>query len=115
MGRLAGFGDQSIKIMYRGTCHKHDPNSALPDLFNFEIDESYEETWGEGVSVFHNPRALHPLSREVFPSAAHHYMTDDGQITSYLPEFHPYSGITMMFQNIDDLNSEHIAGQGTEC
>ena len=115
MGKLAGFGDQSIKILYHGTCHKHDPNAALPDRFLFEIDENYEETWGEGVSIFHNPRALHPLSRDVFPSAAHHYMADDGQIVSYLPEFHPYNGMTVMLQATDHLNSEATDGQKTEC
>ena len=96
MGKLAGFGDPAVKVLYGGACHKHDKNSALPDQFFFEIDENYEETWGEGISIFHNPKALHPLSRDVFPSVAHHYMQEDGQIVSLLPEFHPYNGLTTM-------------------
>lgn len=110
MGKLAGFGDPSIKILYHGACYKHDPNAALPDLFSFEVDQNYEETWGEGVSIFHNPRALHPLSCDVFPSAAHHHMDDDGQIVSYIPEFHPYNGMTIMLQTFDKSSP-----QDTEC
>lgn len=104
MGKLAGFGDPSIRVLYGGNCHKHDPNAALPDQFLFEIDQDYEETWGEGISIFHNPRALRPLSRDVFPSVAHHYMQEDGQLVSYLPEFHPYNGLTTMVQTTDDPN-----------
>lgn len=107
MGKLAGFGDPSVKVLYSGNCHKHDPNAALPDQFLFEIDENYEETWGEGISIFHNPRALRPLSRDVFPSVAHHYMQEDGQIVSYLPEFHPYNGLTIMLPAMDD--PEHLS------
>lgn len=115
MGKLAGFGDASVKVMYKGTCHKHDPNAALPDQFFFEVNDSYEETWGEGVSVFHNPKALTPLSREVFPSAAHHYMQEDGQIVSHLPEFHPYGGITVMLQATDDFPPKNTKNGESEC
>lgn len=102
MGKLSGFGDPTIKIIYQGTCHKHDDNSALPDTFSFEVDENYLETWGEGISIFHNPNALHPLSREMFPSVAHHFMKKDGTIVSYLPDFHPYGGLTIMLGVRDD-------------
>ncbi|HIF8421368.1 TPA: hypothetical protein ACX47I_005006, partial [Klebsiella pneumoniae] len=30
----------------------------------------------------------------LFPSIAHHYY-DNGQIVSHLPEFHPYSSMTI--------------------
>ncbi|MDD2774805.1 MAG: hypothetical protein PHU06_02500 [Gallionella sp.] len=106
MGKLAGFGDSSVSVLYHGTCHKHDDNAALPDQFSFEINDTYEETWGEGISIFHNPRALYPLSREIFPSVAHHYMQEDGQIYSFLPEFHPYGGLTVMLHATDDLSSK---------
>lgn len=98
MGKLAGFGDPAVKILYSGTCYKHDPNSAMPDTFSFEVNEKYEEYWGDGISMFHNPKALIPLSRDIFPSVAHHYMMENGQINSYLPDFHPFHGITIMLQ-----------------
>lgn len=102
MGKVAGFGDPEVKVLFTGTCHKYDPNAALPDRFLFEVDEQYIESWGEGISVFHNPNAKHPIPREMFPGVAHHYMQEDGQIVSFLPEFHPYGGLTIMIQPTKD-------------
>jgi hypothetical protein len=57
------------------------------------VDESCNETWGEGVSMYHNPNAIQPVNHELFPSIAHHYLKD-GQIVSMLPKFFVYSSIT---------------------
>jgi hypothetical protein len=94
MGRLAGFGRPDQLIMRAGFKHRHDNNSALPEFFSVEIAPGKTtETWVEGLSMFHNPRAKYPVDRSMFPNFAHHYFAD-GQIISYLPEFHPYSSYT---------------------
>ncbi len=93
LGKIAGFGDKTVRMIRIGANHRHDPNSALPDQFMFEVDDDYFETWGEGVSIFHNPNALIPLPQEMFRSVAHHRF-ENGQIVSTLPEFHPYGSIT---------------------
>lgn len=94
IGRQAGFGPDNI-IMHRfGTHHDHDPNASLPKQFAYQVTTESNETWGEGLSMFHNPNAKHPVPEELFPSIAHHYF-DDGQIISHLPEFHPYSSMTI--------------------
>lgn len=94
MGRQAGFKAPGLVMIRVGTHHDHDPNAHLPRSFKYLVDESSKETWGEGVSMFHNPNAIHPVPRELFPSIAHHRF-QDGQIHSVLPEFHPYASITM--------------------
>lgn len=105
MGRLAGFGSDE-SIMYRsGVCHNHDPNAALPLPFHFEIAPGkVTETWAEGLSMFHNPKAMHPVPRELFPSIAHHEFRD-GQFYSSIPEFHPYTSVTMHFLPVDNVNA----------
>jgi hypothetical protein len=105
MGRVAGFGDQSIKIIFSGLRHKHDDNSALPESFSYEVDEKYMEYWRDGISVFHNPKAKIPLPPDMFPGVAHHFMRPDSQIVSNLPDFHPYISMTVMIKPKDDLNS----------
>lgn len=106
MGRLAGFGVENLKIMRMGTCHNHDPNAALPKRFFFEIEPgNVTETWGEGLSMFHNPNALHPVPKDMFPSIAHHEYRD-GQVYSVLPEFHPYSSITMNMNIVEDDDND---------
>lgn len=94
MGRQAGFKAPGVVMIRVGTHHDHDPNAHLPKSFKYLVDESSNETWGEGVSMFHNPNALHPVPRELFPSIAHHTF-HDGQIHSVLPEFHPYASFTL--------------------
>ncbi|HGK4377532.1 TPA: glycosaminoglycan attachment protein [Klebsiella pneumoniae] len=94
IGRQAGFGPENI-IMHRyGACHDHDPNASLPKMFSYQVTTDTNETWAEGLSMFHNPNAKYPVPEELFPSIAHHYF-DNGQIKSKLPEFHPYTSITV--------------------
>lgn len=96
MGKLAGFGDPSVTVLRSGTRYTHDPNAALPTPFMHEVEPGKcTESWGEGISVFHNPNALVPLSEELFPSVAHHKF-DDGQIRSHIPEFHPFGSVTLI-------------------
>lgn len=94
MGRQAGFKAPNVVMMRVGTCHDHDPNAHLPKAFKYIVDETSGETWAEGLSMFHNPNAVHPVPRELFPSIAHHRFAD-GQIHSVLPEFHPYASVTL--------------------
>lgn len=105
MGKVAGFGDDTVKIIYQGAKHRFDPNASMPDPFFFEVNEEYDETWGHGVNVFHNPKALIPLHPSVFPSATHHRLIGDGQISSELAEFHPYTSTTVML--VPDKKTGH--------
>lgn len=94
MGIQAGFGSKNIIMRRFGTHHDHDANASLPKTFMYEVTTKSEETWGEGLSMFHNPNAKHPVPEELFPSIAHHHF-DGEQIRSTLPEFHPYSSTTI--------------------
>lgn len=94
LGRQAGFTAPGLVMVRVGTCHNHDPNASLPKPFKYTVNENSGETWGEGLSMFHNPHALHPVPIELFPSIAHHRFKN-GQILSVVPEFHPYSSVTI--------------------
>lgn len=84
----------NLKLIRHGVCHDHNPNAALPTAFVFDVEPGKcKETWGEGLSLFHNPNARFPIPEETFPSIAH-YRFIDGQIRSILPEFHRYSSLT---------------------
>jgi len=94
LGRQAGFKAPGVLMVRMGTHHDHNPNSHLPKPFRYIVDEKSQETWAEGLSMFHNPKALHPVPEELFPNSAHHHFKDD-QIVSTMPEFHPYASMTM--------------------
>lgn len=102
MGRLAGFGPENQRIFRTGLKHRHDQNAILPEAFFLEVKQGLiTETWSEGLSMFHNPKALHPVNPEMFPGIAQHFFVD-GQIKSFLPEFHPYSSFTWNIITTDE-------------
>jgi hypothetical protein len=93
LGIQAGFGHPDVKVLRMGACHDHDPSASTPKMFAYEVTEKCTETWAEGLSMFHNPNALHPVPQELFPSVAHHRL-QNGQIASQMPDFHPYNSFT---------------------
>lgn len=108
MGLLAGFGLPNQRIFRQGVMHRHDPNAALPDPFFQEVKQGVvTETWAEGLSMFHNPNATHPVDPDLFPGIAHHWFRC-GQVESLLPELHVYSSFTwnMMLTDSDDPSDE---------
>jgi hypothetical protein len=79
MGFLAGFGDRNIRMIRTGLCYR---TALAPEEFTKNVHlPDYLETWCEGLSVYHNPRATYPFSADAIPGAAHHY-SREGRILS---------------------------------
>lgn len=96
MGYVAGFGSRRVQLIRRGFALDPDPNAAVPTPFVQAVDENYFETWSEGLDIFHNPRALHPLDPRHFPTAQHHTLQPDGQVSTFRfnDAFHPLASTT---------------------
>ena len=95
MGVLAGFGSRRLKMFRAGNAVNADPNATKPRPFRYDVNASGQrETWTEGLDVFHNPRAKHPIEPEILPNAAHHWLLKDGQMQSLIPPFHPLASVT---------------------
>lgn len=93
MGFLAGFGDRRIQMFREGMCFRE---ADVPEEFSDEVHSSeYTETWVEGLSVYHNPRAIYPLPIEFIPGAAH-FNSDGVSIMSFIPPFHPIGSLTLI-------------------
>lgn len=97
MGSVAGMGSEHVRMFHIGTALDPDPNAAEPLKFAMEVDGDYKETWSEGLEVYHNPRARHPLDPDHFPSAVHHQLQRDGMMsTKWDGGFHPLASITQV-------------------
>lgn len=95
MGVLAGFGSSRVRLVREGTAASLDPNSAEPQRFVHDINaHGYSETWMEGLNVFHNPNAKRPFDPEMLPGAAHHHLSEDGQLESRIPAWQPFGSTT---------------------
>jgi len=95
MAIQSGFGVKNIKTYRCGMAYNKDPNASKPIVFHYEVIENSTETWAEGLNLFHNPNAKMPVDPDIFPTIAHHFLRKDGNIESWMPEFHPYASITL--------------------
>lgn len=105
MGKIAGFGNSEVNVKYGGVCHNHESLTEGTQFF-FDVNNDYKELWGAGISVFHNPNAINPLSKDIFPSVAHFHMLDDGKIVAIPPKFHPYTGMTYMHSVDEEVTQD---------
>lgn len=94
MAIQSGFGVKGIKTYRMGMSYNKDPNASLPNRFLYEVTENSTETWAEGLDFYHNPNAKIKIDPYLFPTIAHHFLRKDGNIESWMPEFHPYASIT---------------------
>ncbi len=98
MGVLAGFGSKRVHLVREGTAANLDPNSELPTIFIHDVNSpDYSETWMEGMDVYHNPNAKCPMHPAMLPGAAHHWLREDGQLESRIPEWQPFGSVTRIF------------------
>lgn len=90
LGVLAGFRRDDVLMGRTGTCVDHDPSATRTVAFRAIVNaEGYDETWVEGLDVFHNPRADVALPEHFLPGAAQHHCDSEGHWTSSVPSFHP--------------------------
>lgn len=99
MGKLAGFGDPRVRMKRIGLNYDCAANAVSPKEFELEVEaDRYQESWGQGAEMYHNPRALNPIDPEIFPGIAHHTLKND-LMQSSLPRFHPYTSKTLIWLN----------------
>jgi len=107
IGKQCGFDKNNI-LMYRvGTRYNPDPNAVKPDVFQYIVDEDSNETWGEGITVFHNPRAKYPIPLDFFDNATQCRL-ENGLIVTYFKEPTVYSSYTMDFMSEKTISKEQL-------
>lgn len=88
MGKLAGLGSASYtmyRIMQR---YNPDPYADKPSITMANIDDpDYEESWADGLILFHNPDALVPVDPALFPDISHMFF--DKEKKQFYGQFQP--------------------------
>jgi hypothetical protein len=97
MGFITKFGARDFTMIRRGFAYQ---GGVSATQFSTTVDDSYDETWAEGLSVYHNPRALIALPEEALPEAAHHVLRN-GVVMSSQPEFFPVGSQTIYLSASD--------------
>src|SRR5258708_33246512 len=79
MGVLASFGSQRVKMIREGFAIDPSPNAAAPRAFRRIVNEKdYDESWIQGMDVYHTPSAKQPPDPYALPGATHHRLLKDG-------------------------------------
>jgi hypothetical protein len=94
IGVGAGFGSGRVTLVQSGMVGDPDPHSSEPLPFERVVAEGHPETWIEGMDVFHNPNAMHPLAEGLLRGAAHHRLLPDMQIETTGPSWKPLESRT---------------------
>lgn len=94
MGFLHGYGNKSYKLIRFGTCYNNHPDAMDPSLFRYDLEQPpFVESWSNGLSVFLNPNARHPLPAHYFGDV-NYYMIDDGLLATKVASWSAVSSIT---------------------
>lgn len=94
MGYQSGAGRDIVHMIRRGMSFDPEPSAMFPRFFEYNLDDAPRvETWGEGLSVVHNPKALHPIPNGFFPDAADTRLIDGAMVSTH-PSWHPCSSST---------------------
>jgi hypothetical protein len=86
LGFSAEFGDRRVRMIRTGVTQGEREAEPFVQIVHAP---SYNESWVEGMTIFHNPRALILLSPDMIPGACHQFLQEDDSIVSLRPEFHP--------------------------
>lgn len=94
MGTQAGYGDSENNTLVQVKfCYNQLENALFPNLKIEPVTEQSEETWADGIQIFHNPLAKIKLDPSLFPTAGHHFYKE-GMLYSQQPENHIMSSTT---------------------
>lgn len=105
MGFLAGFGDRDLKIYRRGIAFQ-EAGGAAPTPYAVEVtSEGYDETWGDGLAVYHNPNARVPFPEYCLPNAGH-YIVENGEILTKRPAFFPLGSEMWVLASTEDTSND---------
>lgn len=102
MGQQGPYHNPRLVLHRVGYCSIPDPNAVVPGMFSYTVgDSDFEEWWGHGLEMFHNPNALYPVNPDLFPEITHHRF-EGGLMYTDGPPFYPYSSVTLSIAAVDN-------------
>lgn len=101
MGKLAGLGSVDVKMVRSGFKFDPTPFALEPQQFIVDVDSpEYEESWSEGLVMYHNPNALYPIDIDAFANISHVFFNPEEMIFSEIINPHNvFASTTMVFKN----------------
>lgn len=97
MGKLAGLGCADIKMIRTGFLYNPDPEALQPIPFSKDLDDlDYEESWSDGLIMFHNPLAKTPVDPNMFQDISHIFYSEEHGFTGHHQPYDVLGSITIV-------------------
>lgn len=97
MGYQSGVGNATIDVSRTGFALSRSPDTMDPSWFSYSLDDPpLVESWGHGLVVLHNPRAIHPISKRLIEGPQTFYQ--DGRLVTEVTGWHAFSSRTLIVQ-----------------
>ena len=100
IGTERGYGPTDVAMIRWGAITDPDPNAIKPQMFGYVVGDygpEDEEPFSEGLNVFHNPWAEHPLALGILRDVPEHELID-GLVRTTTSKLDIYGSITNIFQ-----------------
>lgn len=96
MGNIAGFSTKNIDMMRFGILFNS--KTSMIEQFSVNVDSTgYNESWGETVTMFHNPQAKYPIPPQMFEGISHTtFDSSNDQFHSIFTPIHVFSSTTIL-------------------
>lgn len=96
IGKQAGLGSPKNILVRNVILYNHEKNADEPIIKRYVVDENSNENWSEGVIVYHNPNAIHPVDPELFDDriAQSFFDLEEKLVISIMSDIFPYSSLT---------------------
>ena len=95
IGIYKGYAPRDIRCLQFTAEYNRAPDATLPKpVVRIVSPGENAETWGEGITVFHNPNAKNKFPKELFEEAAHVELKGE-YLISNIPDYFSFNSITM--------------------
>ena len=85
-----------VRMVRVGLTMDFDPAATIPAAFGYLVGD-FDEEWGHGMSVYHNPKAKHPIPISFFEGFSGRQWFENGQYDNLFRDFSPYSSVTVTY------------------
>lgn len=87
----------SVRMVRAGLRLDFDPAATAPAAFGYLVGD-FDEEWGHGMNVYHNPNAAHPVPVSFFDGFSGRHWFEGGQYENLFCDFSPFSSVTITYQ-----------------
>jgi len=102
MGKLAGLGSKDVKMIRSGV-KMSESGRIISFATNIDSD-SYEESWGDNMVMYHNNNAVNPVDPDLFDQITHIRYNKDIDGFEFIQNFNEYFSSTTSVIKIIEKN-----------